>query len=110
MTETLKDGREIVGYCPRCGSPILVGALVKGNDGNSQATIDSDPYHTCDCWKAKDTDKQPASETEDVLKKAQDEAEKTNKYTPWPAPWGQWQSYRWNPHDTWPWGTWIVYC
>jgi hypothetical protein len=40
------DGRQIVGFCLRCGKPILVGAPVKPDE----APISTDPYHTCSCW------------------------------------------------------------
>jgi len=47
----LVDGRQIVGFCPRCGKPILLGTSMTWKDGIPTDGIATDPYHTCGCWK-----------------------------------------------------------
>lgn len=47
------DGRQIVGYCPRCGKPILLRTPTAWKDGQPIDGIDTDPYHTCECWSRK---------------------------------------------------------
>ena len=44
------DARQIVGFCPRCGKPILLGTPRTWKEGVPTDGIGTDPYHTCKCW------------------------------------------------------------
>lgn len=50
------DMRQIVGYCLRCGKPILIGTPWTWTQGVPTEGVLTDPYHTCDCWKARDAE------------------------------------------------------